>query len=496
MIVRKENIICRWIVPIILVAIGVSYALLTWFYTYTGDDLEYRHSWEVYYKDIMGYPLFAFRHWFHLNGRIADKINPFTLSMMPQWLYAIVNGVVVALMYFAVVKSAKSRSLTGCVVCVSTVALTLTWWDYMVVYVCNLNYLWSAAFGLLAIRMVLSETKIESRLKLWSGGLFAIMAGGMHEASGMPLACGVIAWLYMTKGYRSLMREQKILLKCFFVGALFSISSPGSYERLIDRTCIVDGEEVSALVVVIGSAYITLLMVAWIAVGMMIRSMRENILRLIRTPWVIFVVASVVSLVFCSISGIIGRTGWFSQIFAVIAIFYYYNETGLRISRKVAVAISTVLIVVLAVHFAVLLRQQYVMGCELKTAIAEYRESTDGVVYMDYTRDSQQHPLALRKARGVPDPHEGYFINSITNFYGSEEHPFVVVPTAVKQLSASDVKGVVNLGNGFCISDSNVGIDESDYVVVPFRKDGATMFLLSPRELDPDNPDYYRRFCR
>lgn len=495
MVVKNENRICRFVVPAILVAIGACYALLTWFYTYTGDDLMYRLSWEEHYKNIAGYPLFVFRHWFHLNGRIADKINPFTLSMMPQWVYAIVNGVIIALMYFAIAKNAKCRSVVGSIICVSIVALSLTWWDYMMVYVCHLNYLWSTAFGLLAIYMILSATEIESRLRLWLCGLFAIIAGGMHEASGMPLACGLVAWLYLSKDYRNLARDQKTMLKCFFVGALFSVSSPGSYERLFTRTCIA-GEEAPILIGIVCSAYITLLMIAWIAIGLMIRPMRENMLRLARTPWVIFVVASVASLAFCAVSGIIGRTGWFSQIFAVIAIFYYYNETGLRISRKVAAIISVALIVVLAVHFAVLIRQQYEMGCEMKIAIAEYQKSTDGVVYMDYTRDSQQHPWALRKARGVPDPYEEYYIQSITEYYGDVNRPFVVVPKGVEQMAASDIKGIVPIGDGFYVADKVDGVDVTDYVIVPFCKEGVKLFLLSPREIDPDNPEFYSLICQ
>lgn len=476
---------------------AICYALLTWFYTYTGDDLVYRQNWEEHYNDLTGYPLCVLRHWLHNNGRIADKITPFMLSMMPQWLYATVNGIVTTLMYFAIVKSAKCRGIAGCVACVSMVALMLTWWDGMMVYICHLNYVWGAAFGLLAIHIILSATEFDSRLKLWTCGLFAFMAGGMHDASGMPLACGLAVWLYMSKSYRDLTRTQHILLKCFFAGTLFLISSPGSYERLFFRTSI-NGEDLPALTVVPCSAYITLLMMVWLAVGMSIRSMRAKMLSLARTPWVIFVVASIVSLAFCAVSGIIGRTGWFSQIFAIIAVLYYYNETGLRISRRVAAVISVVLIVVLTGHFAMLLRQQYVMGRELKTAIAEYQKSPDGVVYMDYTRDSRQHPWVLRKARGVPDPSatEMYYINSITEYYGDESRPFVVIPKAVERMPASDLKGIVPVGDGFYITDNRNGIDTDRYDTVSFRKDGVELFLLSPREIDPDSPDYYRSLFR
>lgn len=510
MIVKNENRICRFVVPAMLVAIGVCYALLTWFYTYTGDDLMYRLSWEEHYKNIIGYPLFAFRHWFHINGRIADKINPFTLSMMPRWMYAVVNGIIIALMYFAIVKNAKCRSVVGSIVCVSIVGLFLTWWDGMMIYVCHLNYLWSTAFGLLAIYMILSATEIESRLKLWLCGLFAIIAGGMHEASGMPLACGLVAWLYLSNGYRNLTQDQKSMLKCFFVGALFSVSSPGSYERLIFGK----GDGLSATIVIPCSVYLTLLMIAWIAIGLMIRSMRENMLRLARTPWVIFVVASIVSLAFCAVSGIIGRTGWFSQLFAVIAVFYYYNAVGLRVRRSYAAVVASVVLMVLAVHYAELLRQQYVMGSELKMAIAEYQKSTDGVVYLDYTRDSQQRPWALRKARGIPDPSatEMYYINSITKYYG-EGRPFMVLPKTLERVDAREISGIMNLGNEYYVTDrvlasgwDTLRADASDvalyfprwgrrdgYAVVPFYKDSRRLYLLSPREIDPDSPEFYAK---
>lgn len=220
----------------------------------------------------------------------------------------------------------------------------------------------------------------------------------------------------------------------------------------------------------------------------MIRPMREKFKQLIRTPWVIFVIAAVASLPFCAVSGIIGRTGWFSQIFAIVTVFYYYNATGFSLNRRLAAVLSIGLAVLLVAHCFVTLRQQYVMGRELMSMIDLYRRSPDGVVYMDYIRDSEQHPFALRKARGVHDPEETYYIETITRYYGSEDRPLVVVPEAIEKIPAAEIAGIEPVGDCF-VSDSYVG-ERDGYVVVPFTKEGRRLYLYRPHEIDPDNPTF------
>ena len=47
----------------------------------------------------------------------------------------------------------------------------------------------------------------------------------------------------------------------------------------------------------------------------------RRILRLRRSPWVIYLTAAVVSSLFVAVGGIEGRAGWFAQGFALLAIF-------------------------------------------------------------------------------------------------------------------------------------------------------------------------------
>lgn len=472
-----------------LLAIGVFYALMLWFHTYTGDDLMYRANWlNDYDNNLLNYPLFFVRHWLHLNGRIGDKINPFMLAMMPKLMFAVINGVVTLLMYWQIIKCSeisRKAGFVGRISLICSIMFGLTWWDYMVVYVCNLNYIWAAAFALTTLWMILAARDCSNKVSLFCLCLFAAMAGGMHEACGVPLACGLLVWLYLTKRELRLNRSKRFVLVSFFVGAAFSMSSPTSWQRF---GVTVLSDNVPADIVVMRSAYFTLAMLAWLVVGMMIKPMRDNFKQLIRTPWVIFVVAAVASLPFCAVSGIIGRTGWFSQIFAVIAVFYYYNATGLRVNRRLAAVLSVVLIMLIASHCAVALRQQYIMGRELATMIELYRQSPDGVVYMDYTPDSAQHPWALRKARGVHDPEESYYIETISHYYGSPQRPLVIVPKALECIPASEIEGTISVGNCL-ISDAYTG-ERDGYVVVPFTKDGRQLYLYRPHEIDPDSPAF------
>ncbi len=505
----------RYLVPSLIIGIGVCHALVSYFYTYTGDDLMYRLSWEQFYKDITGYPLFAFRHWRGSNGRMANILNPLWLSGIHQWLFAVLSGFMTWKFFRGMIDAARfpDKSVVGQVVMIAIVVFCFTWWDaIMTVYVLPLNYIWSVAFVMFFTEL-LCNFRTTERLAAWKLVLiciFSAICGGMHEALTAPLLCGIAAYLYIVRNEFRLNRLQWIMLWSFAAGVLFVVSSPGIWSRFGH----VSSDGVSGGIVVLTSAYLTLLMIVWLAVGMAIKPMRENMLRLARTPWIVFVVASIVSLAFCAVSGIIGRTGWFSQLFAVIAVFYYYNAVGLRIRRSFAAVVTSVVLMALVVHYAELLRQQHVMGNELKTALDKYEQSPDGVIYMDYTRDSQQRPWALRKARGIPDPSatEMYYINSITKYYG-EGRQFIVLPKTLERVDAREISGIMNLGNEYYVTDralasgwDTLRADASDvalyfpqwgrrdgYAVVPFYKDSRRLYLLSPREIDPDSPEFYAK---
>lgn len=478
----------RIVLPTLLCAIGVFYALMLWFHTYTGDDLVYTLGWHTYYEDITGFPLHVFRHWRGSNGRLANILNPLWLVVTPKWMFAALSAVAMWGVVRGMIWCSRFtlRVALAPILMVAIVVFLFTWWDVMVVYVCALNYVWSVAFVMLFFRIMqwVANRRINN-VTLVCFCVFAIVAGGMHEALGVPVLCGIIVYMYIARRSIKVCVAQRWILVAFAIGVAFVFFSPGIWCRFGSGVL---SDNVPADIVVMRSAYLTLAMLAWLVVGMMIKPMRDNFKQLIRTPWVIFVVAAVASLPFCAVSGIIGRTGWFSQIFAVIAVFYYYNATGLRVNRRLAAGLSVVLVVLIASHCAVALRQQYIMGRELATMIELYRQSPDGVVYMDYTPDSAQHPWALRKARGVHDPEESYYIETISRYYGSSERPLVVVPKALESIPAYEIEGTISVGNCL-VTDAYAG-ERDGYVVVPFTKDGRQLYLYRPHEIDPDSPTF------
>lgn len=486
-VMAYESKFPTWIIAGLITSIAVIYTVMGYYMPFTGDDLGYGAGFGTYYGgDLEAYPLFAARHWLHVNGRMANLITPFLLFFSPKWLLATLNGIMTALFFAFALKAVgfTRQTVSAQLFLIALIAFTFPWWDSMMLFDVSFNYVWASAFGLGFLLLLFKDT--IKRRWAWMAWIFAFLAGAMHEAMSVPIVCGLFCYYYFSGNWRNTPKPKRIMTGAFVLGSAMAFLSIGIWRRF--GSDFVPNDPMWLLT--LKSDFYAILFLLFIVTARLASPLR--LAEMMRRQWVVYAVAAIISMGFSAVGGIVGRSGWFAQIFALIALFQWARECDWRINRKVAALASAWLLVAIVAHYAELTRWQLKTSSELRKAISLYEESPDGTVYMDFTPHDRFPWWVLHKNRGVPDADDSYILQTITQFHGDESRPMRILPSAVEQLDARSVKGDMRIGNGW-VSREKPDTDENgifdrngqQYVSVPFRKNGIQLYFLTPRYLDP-----------
>ena len=146
----------------------------------------------------------------------------------------VANSVMLVSLFWLTAKLSrlKSDNILSKMALLTLMVFTLPWWDSLMLNVCWLNYVWSAALGLCVVYLFRKseELTVTNRWLLTLMSLFSMFAIGMHEASGMPIFVGMIIYT-MLYGWKNLSTKQKVLLISVAIGAIYVASSPASWNR-------------------------------------------------------------------------------------------------------------------------------------------------------------------------------------------------------------------------------------------------------------------------
>lgn len=470
------------------------------FFTYTGDDLIFLRRWQDCFSENgwLGYPVFFCRHWLSTNGRMANELSPLLLSWLPRIIADIILSVAYGSLIIFIIRFALPRKGFFCAksLAIFLIVCTLPWWDSLLLYDCWLNYPIAALLGLIAIWLILRKGKIYSRFLTIVLALFTFIAGAMHEACGVPLAAGLIVWWCICRPV-SLRSRKGLLIIAFVAGALFAIASPGIWNRF--------GMELTGARswwwTILISCFYSLLLILYITISLLTHPGRNKLSRLLKSPWIIFVVAAIVASLFCAVSGIIGRSGFFAQIFSIIAIFMMMAIKIIRISRFLAAICGCILLLIVIFHTGAVAWWQNIAGNELNTTIEEYSASADGLVYLDYTTDSAIPWWTLHKVRGVPDADDVWTLHTITAYYGNpDKKPLIVLPAAMRDFNPSTITDSISFGNTIIMRQSpattplytqenitlqRTMINKKEYIVTSFAIGRDSLYRIELRDIDP-----------
>lgn len=416
---------------LLLGAIAAAAAVAFYGWNLVGDDIVFSHRWLTALSrkgPLMAYPYYAAVHWLSTNGRMANILMPWFTSLLPHVAAVAALALMVAALHWATARCAGVRNPWARIMVYSVVLTTLPWPDSILLYDCQLNYVWAAALCLMASMLILSR----GRYKPWqvaAGGVLCFMAGAMHEGCGVPLCLAL--WVAVWR------REHvnTAWLVCFTLGALCVVASPGIWKRFVEHRGT--AEWTMAEITATSLFYYVLLIATTAAMAFTARG-RDALAQLCRSPWLVWALAATMAVPFCMVSGTIGRTGWFAQIFSLIALVRMLPRGGRRLSRCLPVAACGMWLFGVA-HLACFAQWQSRLNGEVRDMLARYQASSNGIVMGDYTSDCDVPWLTLGKQRGVPDSDDVWTLTTIRQHYAAtaaQRRQLVILPAASAPLTA------------------------------------------------------------
>lgn len=425
------------------------------FYAHTfpeGDDVVY---WD-WYRDIrsrhgsfFGWLIFSFSNWEGANGRLANMLTPFFLYFPPSWLKGLLDSVILTLLlYFGLRLSCLSHRYPKGMVAITLYAVltlvTFPWWDSMTLTDCVLNYPASDMLGLAVLTLWFSTPQRQTRTMAWGGALLGLIAGAMHEASGVALSAGLITGLIVDSERRA-DRLRIFMTVGVNLGALFTLSSPGIWSRFLSGT---EGTPDAPVwyILLTGSFYVIILILLLLFRAIRITAGTKDFAATMwrsltsRPDITLLTVATLVSTLFTAVGGVIGRSGWFGQSFALIALFRMAPTGGWN--RSLRLIITTLLTIIYIWLWDASARVQVKLGREGNDVIAAYLSSPDGIVYYDYTEEEDLPIWLLRRPGGVPDADDMFPLREY-NRLRPDGAPFVVLPTAFRSIDLTNFRGTL-----------------------------------------------------
>ncbi len=343
---RKHNFPATTVaLGIFLLISGILAAI--WWYTrpMVGDDIYYALDLRQRGGQLWNLPGHMAAVWFGCNGRLGEMLIPIWIEILPKWIASVIAFAATIVLPLTIIRLAGLRQRTDALataLCVALTAWLLPWWD-MGHLVCITNYPWGACVALMCL-IPLSENPMHGNR--WLLGIpVAFWAGAYHEALGVPLSVGIIAWiLFDNRKWKAASLIKKMWFIAIVAGGVFTLSSPAIWARAARMSTHV----YSPLYILMSSANLSVaLLIITIAIAVLNRKLLK---RLLKDTWLIFFVASIASACIAAAGDAIGRSGLFAQIFSILALGRMYVNAGIRIKNNLlTITISCIIYVLLIV---------------------------------------------------------------------------------------------------------------------------------------------------
>lgn len=434
----------------LLWAVAVLTALLYIFMPLSGDDYAYKVVWHYpdIFQAIIHYPGFIKEHWLGINGRMANFLAPPLLNLIPKWAFALLCGAATWLMLYMALRWSGLWRSSGFLstLLIAVVILAFPWWDSMQLFDCQLNYIWASALVLTALWLVFHSTP-KGNFWLVGAAVVAFLGGMMHESATLPLFCGIAVWGLIHR-HDSFPKPRVIILICFIIGGLIALCSPGIWHRAMAESV---PDDTLGLLFLKSFAIVSIF---WLTFAIMAFSRRGRLIikDIISSPLVICAVATIPSVIIGLKSGIVGRTGWFGNLYALIVMFFMWHRF-INVRRQGLVPVASWLlaaIVVLQMGATVVCQSH--RDNEHERFVELFLASKDGVVYIDSESDDELPWWTLGRTRGIPDPDDYYPIYTLALYRDWGKTVPVILPEDA-HLAVLRGTGTTELQNGDIITD-------------------------------------------
>jgi len=476
---------------------------------WSGDDFSYLSHFGFaddspgHFHPVWDFPKFVVSHWLDQNGRAANYIAALLLTWLPERVVMMLSGLMSGLMMWLILIWAGCfrhyRSNASGVLLIGVLALALPWWDSMQVFDCAVNYVWTTG-AVLAFLLLLHSRGLQA-WPAWAVAVLGFIAGAMHEAATLPVAVG-FGILFLLRGQLQGKRNFRVGAIAFVAGVIWCVSSPGIMARAMSDVAPDD----SPAVLVLKSCPVVLLLLSVVLVEAFTLKGRQRLSELSVSCWLAFALASVVSAAVCAVGGIVGRSGWFAEVYALIALWLWYGKLACPVPVFVKTVSAALICLVLVIHYYEFATTQWRLGRQMRDVRELYRSSADGVVFYPEAVYEDTLPWwLLWKTRGIPDEDDSYQLERFSHYYSHGDKRLVVIPAAedrfVTAMDGGNVfeisprvrvvseipSGVVPHTNDREKSSVLIATDKNGgrSVVTPFTYNGTVYYLITPQIIDP-----------
>lgn len=423
----------------LVAAIAVTSFFTFLFTPFNGDDWAYKMAFEgpdAKMDSWLSYPRWCGSHWLTTNGRIGNYLAPALMAATP-FIRAVLCALAIWLMYWSSVILSGVRKGFLPILLIAMAALGLPWWDAMYIFDCQLNYIWTTALVTSAFIVILNS-HITKNSSLIFAFLLCGAAGISHEAASAPLIAAFVIWSLYNRSWPE--KNQLILLAAFLTGTILVLFAPG----IILRNSADHTPDDQLLPLLLKSDPAAILLWLTITALATFRTGREAVYKLMRSNTGIFALASLFSAIISAYSGIVGRTGWFAEIYAFIAITGWLHMYC-RPKWTVASLILSAIITAQGTACAVL---QYDLQKESDEFERQYIESDNGLIFIDCTRDNDIPWWTLGRLRGVPDADDAFNLFAFARYHGRSGQWPVIMPIEARNHIPLKAGSNYVLGNG------------------------------------------------
>lgn len=499
---RSQNIpisATRALPAITILIIGIAYALLSLDMPLTGDDLYFANRMSDLRATWKGIPVVFNLHFTEVNSRFGDMLTILLLHYASAPVLAIFTGISTALFFLCSMIAATRRDEPPLIKMLFLALLAFAMrWDTIWMEFCTLsNCVWSTGFAIAVVILLTTHRIKKDSPWLWLSMPFCLLAGWMHEATGLSLLAGIICYLLLSDFLKNASPARKWMLVALIAGCAVHLFSPTLYNKI---GTTVEREPIWQLILLSG---VFPVLAAITAIFTAIK--RPEIFgTLLRSRWTIFFAASLAGELILCFSGYGGRPGWAVQTFGCIALFINISAVKPKISNRWGVPAAWGVALIIVMHYVEVVRWQHRLAAETRTAISMLKNSDNGVIFLDYTQDQDTPWWLLRKTHGVPDDDDIWYRTRMSQNYAGG-NGVAILPMAARSIDFSKLHGNRRIGS-FIITDEplpgrivlhrnisidsllpiqmEVEIDGVKYVEIPFVMQNRHLYYYAPIDYD------------
>lgn len=368
--------------------------------------------------------LMAYR-WASETGRFGTMFSLVSLNVMPRWLFGLLSGGVLFLLFRYCVKAARveAGSLLSWLL-FAVIVFALPWYDYLFLETYSLNYVWGGCFAVMTV-WFFYNARTYGGLKLAGACAVAFLAGWTHEAYGAPLLFG--ATLYAVLRRREISRQELCVGAALGLGMLVIFLSPTFWTRAGGEPLILKFPLKEAVIQLGPSLLLFLVFVVSLVCGVAVKSWRRR-LREAGPELALFggfVAASlgVTLLFYCG-----PRSAMPLLLFSAVGAAFVFGRAPRNASGGVALTAGLVFSAVAVVHLCYAAVMQRKCLREYEEIVRLYAASADGTFYYDLTYPRLDGSLFKTSVRQF---HESSPLFMWRVYYDTEKYP-TILPTGLR----------------------------------------------------------------